>query len=558
MSNMPPKPNPLPVEKLAALIAELAPQFTHASGQHLQNLIQHTILRLGQTNIADRVFLGLVNPEQHRIEILNRWETDRLIKKPQTRDHFSAAHVPWIYDQLRQQKSIVIDTLEQLPGEALQDRAFLAQLGVHSLLIAPLKCQTLLGFLGLDTLQTAHSWTKEEIFYLSQLALLIGQSLQREKELSELQQNTKMYRLLLNTLKAGVVISQKDQFIFANHTFAEMLGYQDEEVIGLDYRRIFTEQGIKLLLERQNKRRLGLPVSNIYQTTFKCKDGCIIDVEINSVITEYNGAPATFAIIQDISEEKRQAQIRQELEFQLLKSQRKTDLALLAANLTHHVKEQLTIIMGRAQLLKTHHPNAREADLIITKARLIQKIFDSYLEKINSETNLEPTFFNFNKLLSIELLLLESDPFFKNQVTKKIHFARNLPDFWGIYSDFASSLVTFLQFAIERLREAEPKSLDISTQAEEDTILITIQVSSQIFQQQEIETLMVPQFAIAPSTTAALDQKIIDRYKIYKAYGTLTRYQAQIDIQSSPSSGTSIIIRIPFSHPPAVPTNQGQ
>ena len=123
-------------------------------------------------------------------------------------------------------------------------------------------------------------------------------------ETRALEQEAK-YRLLIENVNDGVVISQYDKFIFLNRHFAEMLGYEVDELLMKDYRDVYTERGLKILQERKAHRDRGEAVSPQYETVFKKKNGAEIEVEANVTIIDYMGDKATFAVIRDISERKK-------------------------------------------------------------------------------------------------------------------------------------------------------------------------------------------------------------------------------------------------------------
>ena len=137
-------------------------------------------------------------------------------------------------------------------------------------------------------------------------------------ELSEAQimEKEEKYRLLVENIQDGIVISQFDKFIFINERFARMLGYTVKELLMRDYRDVYTEKGLQILSERHGRRQRGEVVPSKYETVFKRKDGSEIDVEANVTIIDYKGNPATFAVIRDIRERKRAEQeIRKQRQY---------------------------------------------------------------------------------------------------------------------------------------------------------------------------------------------------------------------------------------------------
>ena len=128
---------------------------------------------------------------------------------------------------------------------------------------------------------------------------------EKKKAEKALEESEEKYRLLVEKAHDGIEIAQDDLIIFCNQQFADMLGYTVKELKNISFLDIYTEEGTRQLYERQKLRSAGEFVPNHYTTTFKKKDGTVIDVNVNYDITEYRNRPATFAIIRDITEKKK-------------------------------------------------------------------------------------------------------------------------------------------------------------------------------------------------------------------------------------------------------------
>jgi len=120
-----------------------------------------------------------------------------------------------------------------------------------------------------------------------------------------LQESEEKYRLIVDNAYDGIEITQNDRIYFCNARFAEMLGYTVEEIKKLPFSSFYTEAGLVALEERRIKLETGSPLSRHFETNFVRKDGTIIDVEIIYEIIDFRGAPATFAIVRDITDRKR-------------------------------------------------------------------------------------------------------------------------------------------------------------------------------------------------------------------------------------------------------------
>ncbi len=126
-----------------------------------------------------------------------------------------------------------------------------------------------------------------------------------------LRESEEKYRLIVENAYDGIEITQNDRIMFCNTRFAKMLGYTREELKNIPFNKVFSEKGLEELYARHRLREKGEPVPKHFETTLKKKDGSVINVEISYEIINYQGKPATFAIIRDITGKKR-AQLERE------------------------------------------------------------------------------------------------------------------------------------------------------------------------------------------------------------------------------------------------------
>ncbi|MBO8152910.1 MAG: PAS domain S-box protein [Candidatus Marinimicrobia bacterium] len=124
------------------------------------------------------------------------------------------------------------------------------------------------------------------------------------ESVTKLVESEEKYKLLVENINDGVVISQANKVLYSNRRFAELLGHEHDEMEGFDLKKVYTSEGIKILIDRHVKRCKKEYIPSRYETTFKRKDGNIIPVEVDVRIIEYRGKPATFAIVRDISSRK--------------------------------------------------------------------------------------------------------------------------------------------------------------------------------------------------------------------------------------------------------------
>jgi len=200
--------------------------------------------------------------------------------------------------------------------------------------------------------------SKGEIFTVAQILDITKRKRAEEK----LKESEEKYRLIVENANDGIEITQGDKIIFANQQFTKMLGYKSDEIKNILFSQIHTEQAISDLNDRHKKRKAGMVMPHQYETTFKKKDGTVIDVYIKYEIIDYKQEPATFAVINDITDrkkaEKKLAQYRDHLEelvkkrtkklkqtqAQLVRKEKLTVLGQLAGSIGHDLRNPLGVI----------------------------------------------------------------------------------------------------------------------------------------------------------------------------------------------------------------------
>ncbi|MGI6144115.1 MAG: PAS domain S-box protein [bacterium] len=126
----------------------------------------------------------------------------------------------------------------------------------------------------------------------------------------QVEDKLKEQELRLRTLisKAGigiVIIDQEHRIIEVNERFAQMLGYSQEELLGLrtwEWDVDMSEEEVRRVF-----RDLG-KINCYFKTRYQRKDGTIFPVEINATGTDIGGEKTVICICQDISERQRAEQ----------------------------------------------------------------------------------------------------------------------------------------------------------------------------------------------------------------------------------------------------------
>jgi PAS domain S-box-containing protein len=127
---------------------------------------------------------------------------------------------------------------------------------------------------------------------------------ERKRQEQALVESEAKYRSLFDSSTDGIFILDLDgNFIDANKTAYERLGYSREEFLSLNIRKLDHPSFIPRVPERFKQiREHGVAV---FESGHLRKDGSIMPVEVNSRLLEYKEKQVYFSVIRDITDRKR-------------------------------------------------------------------------------------------------------------------------------------------------------------------------------------------------------------------------------------------------------------
>jgi PAS domain S-box-containing protein len=148
----------------------------------------------------------------------------------------------------------------------------------------------------------------EELQRLRHRVAELQESESRRKQAEEaIRQAKQRYRAVEESAVTGIGIADPEETLtFANPAFAEMLGYTQEELIGMSLSRLADPEEFSGYRER-TKERAEKGVHSHYETALRRKDGSTLNIIVSaSPLTASDGSfEGTLAVIVDITERKR-------------------------------------------------------------------------------------------------------------------------------------------------------------------------------------------------------------------------------------------------------------
>ncbi|HBD19734.1 MAG TPA: hypothetical protein DC063_06425, partial [Arenimonas sp.] len=140
---------------------------------------------------------------------------------------------------------------------------------------------------------------------------LVDITAQVEAEQALLRSESK-YRTLVEHSQVGVFIMAGERYTYANHAFAQMLGYREDELVGRDYREIMAPDAVPQSERRDQDRLAGRPVPRDFESVLVHREGRRVHVKVSIGPVLLDGVEHLTGTVLDIT---RQREAEERLRF---------------------------------------------------------------------------------------------------------------------------------------------------------------------------------------------------------------------------------------------------
>jgi len=168
-----------------------------------------------------------------------------------------------------------------------------------------------------------------------------------------LRESEEKYRMIIENIEDGYhEVDIKGNFTFVNESICKMIGYEREELLGMNNRPYADKENARKVYQTYKQVYLtGKPVKNFEWQIIR-KDGVRRDVEVSiSLIRDSEGQPTGFrGIARDITDRRRAEEEKRILEERLQHADKMEAIGTLAGGIAHDFNNLLMGIQGYASL----------------------------------------------------------------------------------------------------------------------------------------------------------------------------------------------------------------
>jgi len=112
------------------------------------------------------------------------------------------------------------------------------------------------------------------------------------------------YRVLVENANEAICVAQDGVVQFSNPKFQQLLGYDASRLANMPFTDIIAPEDRQMVLDRYRRRLQGEDIQHRYEFRILTAAGELLWIEINSVVIDWQGKPATLSFFRDIDEQK--------------------------------------------------------------------------------------------------------------------------------------------------------------------------------------------------------------------------------------------------------------
>ncbi len=291
------------------LLSSVSARFVNLLPEKVDVEIKEGLRELGELMEVDRCFLDQFSQDQTSFRLTHLWTADGIEQEEGIFDMVLNEQLPWYTAKILGGEPLIINTAEDLPEEAKNEKEYLRGAGVQSSTIVPLSVAgRVIGNIGLDAIRGERTWSADVVQRLRLIGEVFANALQRQRLDRTLRASEEGFRTMFESAPTAVAaVDQSGKFIRVNHNLCRMLGYTEQELLRLTFRDVTHPDDLEDSEESWNKLQDGKAGQASLEKRYIRKDGASVwgNVMISAMRDQSDRISHVVAVIVDITERKK-------------------------------------------------------------------------------------------------------------------------------------------------------------------------------------------------------------------------------------------------------------
>lgn len=287
-----------------AELLQLSLQLTGIPASEIDPALNMALGRIGSFLNADRAYIFELNTEEDTMTNTYEWCNTEITSEIENLKDLPCEIFPKWMRTLRLQEYILIPSVKDLQNDWKAEREILEPQGIQSLIVIPLLLDnTLIGFVGLDSVKNSKEYKESEINILKVWGNMLAGLINYQRKESYIELMRQNYETFFNTIDDFLfVLDAQGRMIHINNTVNKRLGYDTDELLGNTVLMVHPEdrreEAGRIVGEMLSGKADFCPVPLL------TKSGAHIPVETRVKHGFWDGKPVIFGVSKDISKIK--------------------------------------------------------------------------------------------------------------------------------------------------------------------------------------------------------------------------------------------------------------
>lgn len=358
------------------------------------------------------------------------------------------------------------------------------------------------------------------------------------------------YRLVVAHANDAIVLVCEGAVVFFNDRAREMIGIQDEELVGRDFLDFVYPADRTRAEQRHADRMRGRFHDRAFEARLVNQRGSVVFVEVSAALLRWEGRPAALYFLKDVTARRQTEHALRRAEKSLRRAQRLEAIGRVAAGVAHDFNNYLSTIRGAAESIDTRSQAGERPDTEIDEIRKATELAATLTRQLlafGSKQTLKPAVVQLNHVIE------ELRPMIERLVGDAVELRTDLGDDLGPVRLDAGQIEQVIMNLLLNATEAMPEGgrLTVATEnadlsdatgpVDPDTtrgafVCLTVQDSGTGMDADTLEHAFEP-FFTTKRAGSGLGLAVV--------YGIVKQHEGWISIDSEPGKGTIFRVYLP-------------
>ncbi len=205
--------------------------------------VNQTLTVMGKTIDVDRAYIFQFDWSDETMSNTHEWCAQGVTPEIENLQKLPNSTFPWWQKNLLLHRPIIIDTLDQFPEEASEEKMILEMQGIQSIMVFPIVSKdTLYGFMGFDSVGRKRKWEDNEIEFLKMYSRLVATMIENNRLMRNIIEGSMRNQELVDTINMPILILDAHGKILSRNRVWDQIFCNDQKGLDHVYDYIVKEQ----------------------------------------------------------------------------------------------------------------------------------------------------------------------------------------------------------------------------------------------------------------------------------------------------------------------------